>query len=234
MTWIVRVALERPLTFIVLALLIMIFGPMAAFNMPTDIFPAINIPGGRRGVQLWRPAARKCRAASSRHLSALMTTAVDNIEHIESQSLPGVGIVKIFFQPTADIRLATSQIAAVAPDDHAPACRPAPSRPSIINYSAATVPVLQVAYSSKVLSESEVLDLAQNFVRPHLVSVRGRWRCRCRLAARGAQICFDLDPQAMQAHGLSASDVQNASDQPEPDRARPATPRSAASSIPSS
>jgi CzcA family heavy metal efflux pump len=208
MMWIVRVALERPLTFIVLAVLITIFGPLAVLNMPTDIFPNINIPvvtvvftfGGLP------PAEMSGRITTP--FERTMSTSVDDIEHIESQSLAGVGMVKIFFQPTADIRLAASQIAAVAPAT----VRQMPAGtqpPSIIDYNAGNVAVLQVAYSSTVLSESQILDLAQNFVRPHLVSIPGA-STSLPFGGKNREIAFDLDPQAMQARGLSASDVQNA------------------------
>ena len=208
MTWIVRVALERPLTFIVLALLILIAGPVAAFNMPVDIFPAINIPVASAVFSFGGLQASEFSGRIITPFSRTLTTTVDNIEHIESQSLPGVGVVKIYFQPGADIRIALSQLAAIAPQSvrNMPA---GTQPPSILTYNASTVPVLQVAYSSKVLSESEILDLAQNFIRPHLVSVRGA-SVSAPFGGKGRQINFDLDSQAMQAHGLSATDVQNA------------------------
>ncbi len=208
MTSIVRVALERPLTFIVLALLIMILGPMAALDMPVDIFPAINIPVVGVVFNFGGLQASEISGRIITPFQRTMSTTVDNIEHIESQSLAGAGVVKIFFQPNADIRMAASQIAAVAPVT----VRQMPAGtqpPSIIMYSAATVPVLQVAYSSKVLSESEILDLAQNFIRPHLISVRGA-SVSLPYGGKGREIAFDLDSQAMQAHGLSATDVQSA------------------------
>ena len=208
MTWIVRVALERPLTFIVLALLVLIAGPVAALNMPVDIFPSINIPVVGVVFQFGGLQASEISGRMITPFTRIMSTTVDNIEHIESQSLPGEGIVKIFFQPGADIRLAQAQLSAVAPQSVR--SMPAGTQPpSILDYSASTVPVLQVAYSSKVLSESEILDLAQNFIRPHLVSVRGA-SIALPFGGKGRQINFDLDPQAMQAHGLSATDIQNA------------------------
>jgi CzcA family heavy metal efflux pump len=208
MTWIVRVALERPLTFIVLALLILIAGPLAAFNMPIDIFPSINIPVVGVVFQFSGLQASEISGRMITPFTRLMSTTVDNIEHIESQSLPGVGVVKVFFQPGADIRLAQSQISAIAPQSIR--SMPAGTQPpSILDYNASTVPVLQVAYSSSQLSESQILDLAQNFIRPHLVSVRGA-AISLPFGGKGREISFDLDPQAMQAHGLSATDVQAA------------------------
>ena len=172
MMWIVRVALERPLTFIVLAILITIAGPMAVMNMPTDIFPSINIPVISVVFQYSGLPPSEMLGRIVTPFERLMTTSVDDIEHVESQSLAGIGMVKIYFQPTADIRTAQAQIAGVAPATikNMPA---GTQPPTIVNYSASNVAVLQVAYSSKVLSEAEVLDQAQNFVRPHLVSVPG-------------------------------------------------------------
>src|SRR5580704_13236048 len=152
MTWIVRVARERPLTFIVFALLILILGPLAAISMPTDIFPSINIPVVAVAFQFGGLQASEVSGRIITPYSRLMSTTVDNIEHVESQSLPGAGIVKIFFQPSADIRLAMSQVAAVTPVTIRQ--MPAGTQPPfIINYNSSTVPVLQVAYSSKSLSE---------------------------------------------------------------------------------
>ena len=208
MMWIVRVALERPLTFIVLAILITISGPLAVLNMPTDIFPSINIPVisvifGYGGLP---PAEVLGRIITP--FERQMTTSVDDIEHVESQSLAGVGMVKIFFQPNADIRLAQAQLSAVGPQTirNMPA---GTQPPNIIDYSAANVAVLQVAYSSTVLSESEVLDLAQNFVRPRLVTVPGL-SLALPFGGKNRQISFDLNSNAMQARGLSAGDVQAA------------------------
>jgi CzcA family heavy metal efflux pump len=208
MTWIVRVALERPLTFIVLAMLILIAGPLAAFTMPTDIFPIINIPvvGVVFNFGGLQPSEISGRIVTP--FTRTMSSTVDNIEHTESQSLPGVGIIKIFFQPSVDIRLAASQIAASAPVT----VRQMPAGtqpPSVVDYSASTVPVLQAAYSSKVLSEGQILDFAQNFIRPHLVSVPGA-SAPLPYGGKNREIAFDLDSQAMQAHGLSATDVQAA------------------------
>jgi CzcA family heavy metal efflux pump len=208
MTWIVRVALERPLTFIVMALLILILGPLAAISMPVDIFPSINIPVIAVSFNYNGLQASEMSGRIVTPFQRIATTTVDNIEHIESTSYAGQGVVKIFFQPSVDVRMAMSQVAAVAPVTirNMPA---GTQPPLVIAYNAATVPVLQVAYSSKVLSEGDILDLAQNFIRPHLVSVRGA-AAPLPYGGKQRQIAFDLDAQAMQAHGLSAADVQNA------------------------
>ena len=167
MTWIVRVALERPYTFIVLALLILIFGPLAALRMPTDIFPNIGVPviGVAFNFSGMSPDDMSVRLITP--YERILTTTVNDIEHTESQSMYGIGIVKIFFQPNVDIRTATAQTTSVSQT----AIRQMPTGtqpPLILNYSASTVPVLQLAFSSNVLSEQEVLDLSQNFVRPQL------------------------------------------------------------------
>jgi multidrug efflux pump subunit AcrB len=208
MNWLVRVALERPLTFIVLAILTLVGGSLAAFSMPVDIFPAINIPVVGVAFQFGGLPASEISGRIITPFQRILTTTVDNIEHIESTSLPGTGTVKIYFQPSVDIRLAASQIAAIAPVTTR--SMPAGTQPPfIIDFNASTVPVLQVAYSSKILSESQILDLAQNFVRPHMVSVRGAV-VTLPFGGKQRQIAFDLDTQAMQARGLSAGDIQTA------------------------
>ena len=208
MTWIVKVALERPLTFIVLALLILIFGPIAAIRAPTDIFPAIDVPvvGIAFTYSGLSPEEMSDRIIAP--YERFLTTVVDNIQHTESQSMQGVGIEKVFFQPDVDIRLAMSQIVSVSQTSirNAP---PGTQPPLIINYDASTVPVLQIAYSSKVLSEQQLLDLAQNTIRPHLATVRGA-ASPAAYGGKQRQVVLDLDPQAMQAHGLSPQDVQAA------------------------
>ena len=139
----------------------------------------------------------------------ILTTTVNDIEHTESTSMYGMGIIKIYFQPTVDIRTAaTAQVSAISQ----PAIRQMPAGttpPLVINYNASTVPVLQLATSSRVLSEQQVLDLTQNFVRPQLTTVRGA-AITFPTGGRQRQIMVDLDPQAMQTYGLSATDVQNA------------------------
>jgi len=208
MTWIVKVALERPLTFIVMALMILIFGPMAALRMPVDIFPNIGVPviGVAFNYAGLSPSEMSNRIMAP--YERLLTTTVNDIEHTESNSLYGMGIIKIFFQPDVDIRAATAQVTAVSQS----AIRQMPAGtvpPLVLTYNASTVPVLQLASSSRVLSEQQVLDLTQNFLRPQLTTVRGA-AVPYPFGGRQRQIMVDLDPQAMQTYGLSATDVQNA------------------------
>jgi multidrug efflux pump subunit AcrB len=208
MLWIVRVALQRPYTFVVLALLILIIGPLAALNTPTDIFPNIRVPV--IGVA-WQYAGLSPDEMAGRIIAPYertLTTTVNDIEHTESTSLPGMGIVKIYFQPGVDIRTATAQVTAVS-QSILRQLPPGETPPLILNYSASTVPILQLATSSHSMSEQQVLDLTQNFMRPVLTSVPGA-AIPYSYGGRVRQVQIDLNPQALQAKGLSAQDVENA------------------------
>jgi CzcA family heavy metal efflux pump len=205
MIWLVRVALQRPYTFIVLALVILIVGVLSAVSTPTDIFPSIRIPV--IGVA-WSYTGLSPDQMSGRIITPyerILTTTVNNIEHIESQSLPGIGIVKIYFQPNVDIRTATAQVTSIS-QTILHQMPPGASPPLILNYDASTVPVLQLTTSSKTLPEQRILDLAQNFVRPTLSTVPGV-AIPYSYGGKVRQVQVDLDPQALQADGLSAQDV---------------------------
>ncbi len=207
MIWIVRVALQRPYTFIVLALLILIVGPLAAMNTPTDIFPNIRVPV--IGVA-WQYTGLSPDEMAGRIITPyerVLPTTVNDIEHIESQSIPGIGIVKIYFQPGVDIRTATAQVTSVS-QSVLKQLPPGATPPLILNYNASTVPILQLASSSKSQSEQQVLDLTQNFVRPVLSAVPGA-AIPYSYGGRVRQVQIDMDPQALQAKGLSAQDVEN-------------------------
>src|SRR5271163_611618 len=202
---IVRLALRRPYTFIVLAILIVIFGVMAAIDTPTDIFPDIRIPviaavWTYRGMSPDDMAGRVIY-----YYERQLSTAVNDIEHIESQSLPGVGIVKIFFQPGVDIRTATAQVTSLS-QTVLKQMPPGITPPLILNYNASTVPIYQLALSSLKLSEQKLFDEGQNFIRPALASVPGS-AIPSPYGGKVRQIQLDLDPQALQAKGLSAGDV---------------------------
>jgi multidrug efflux pump subunit AcrB len=204
----VRIALARPYTFVVLALTILIAGPLAALRTPTDIFPNIGIPVI---AVVWTytglpPDQMAGRVVQS--YEASLTTTVDNIEHIESQSLPGAGVVKIFFQPGVDIRTANAQVTAIS--QSVVKSMPAGMTPPIIlNYNASTVPILQMALSSRSLSEAQIRDITINVVRLGLMTVPGI-SIPSPYGGKQRQIELDLDPQALQAKGLSAQDVSNA------------------------
>ncbi|WP_266158124.1 efflux RND transporter permease subunit [Dyella silvatica] len=208
MLGLVRTALSRPYTFIVLALLILIVGPLAALRTPTDIFPNIGIPVIS---VVWSYNGLPPDQMSGRviyYYERQLTTSVNDIEHIESQSLPGVGVVKIFFQPGVDIRTATAQVTSIS-QTVVKQMPPGITPPLILNYNASTVPILQMALSSTDLSETKIRDIAQNFMRPTLVSVPGV-AIPTPYGGKQRQVTLDLNPQALAAKGLSAQDVGNA------------------------
>jgi len=208
MTWIVKVALERPYTFIVLALLILIVGPLAAIKTPSDIFPNIGVPVIGVAFQYTGLPPDEMSGRVITPYERALTTTVNDIEHSESTSLPGMGIVKIYFQPTVDIRTATAQVTSIS-QTILKQMPPGTTPPLILNYNASTVPIIQLAMSGDGLSEQQVLDLSQNFIRPVLSTVPGA-AIPFSYGGRVRQVQIDLDPQALQAHGLSAQDVENA------------------------
>jgi CzcA family heavy metal efflux pump len=205
---IVRVALRRPYTFIVLALLLLIIGPLAAIRTPTDIFPDIRIPVI---AVVWQYTGLPSDEMAGRIVTLFqrsLTTTVNDIEHIEANSYAGSGIVKIFFQPGVDIAIANAQITAISQT----VVRQMPlgtTPPLILNYNASTVPILQLALSGKGLSEQALADLALNAVRMRLITVPGA-AIPYPYGGKTRQIQIDLDPRAMQARGLTAQDVGNA------------------------
>ena len=208
MVGIVRLALSRPYTFVVMALLILIFGAISAIRTPTDIFPNIKIPGHRSGLELHRPAAGRNVRTHHLGLRAVLTTTVNDIEHIESQSIAGFGVVKIFFQPSVDINTANAQVTAISQTvlKQMPA---GITPPIILNFSASSVPILQLALSSKTLSEQRLGDLALNTIRPPLVTVQGA-ALPYPFGGKSRQMQIDLDQHALRSYGLAASDVVNA------------------------
>ena len=205
---IVRLALRRPYTFVVLAILILLLGPLAALRTPTDIFPEIKIPVI---AVVWTYRGLPPDDMSGRviyYYERQLSSSVNDIEHIESQSLPGIGIVKIFFQPNVDIRTATAQVTSLS-QTVLKQLPPGITPPQILNYNASTVPILQLALSSPKLTEQQLFDLGQNQIRPALASVAGT-SIPSPYGGRERQIQVDLDPVALQSKGLSAEDVANA------------------------
>src|SRR3984885_4368838 len=205
---IVRLALRRPYTFIVMAILIVIFGGLAAVETPTDIFPDIRIPviaavWTYRGLSPDDMAGRVIY-----YYERQLSTAVNDIDHIESQSLFGVGIVKIFFHPGVDIRTATAQVTSIS-QTVLKQMPPGITPPLILNYDASTVPILQLGLSSPALAEKDIFDLGQNFIRPALASVQGA-AVTSPYGGRVRQIQLDLDPQKLQANNIPAQDVGKA------------------------
>jgi multidrug efflux pump subunit AcrB len=206
--WIVRVALSRPYTFVVLALAILLAGPFAILRTPTDIFPNINIPVV--GV-IWSYSGMASEELSNRIVSLFersVTTTVNDIEHIESQTLRGISIVKIFFQPNVKIEMAVAQVTAISQS----ALRqmpPGTNPPFVLSYNASTVPVLQLALSGQKLSEQQLYDLGSNFLRTQLATVQGA-SIPLPYGGKQPQIQVDLDLAALQARGLAPLDVVNA------------------------
>ena len=208
MLGLVKTALLKPYTFIVLAIFICIIGPLAALRTPTDVFPDIGIPVV---AVVWQYNGLSPDAMAGRVIYTYersLSTTVNDIEHIESQSLPGMGIVKIFFQPGVDIRTANAQVTAVS-QTVLKQMPPGITPPLILNYSASTVPILQMAFSSPTLSEAKIRDLVQNNIRLPLSSLPGL-AMPTPMGGKQRQITLDLDPQALAAKGLSAQDVGNA------------------------
>jgi multidrug efflux pump subunit AcrB len=208
MTALVRIALRRPYTFVVLALLLLIIGPLAALRTPIDIFPEIRIPVI---AAIWQYTGLPPDQTAGRMLTQFertLTTTVNDIEHIEATSYTGLGIVKIFFQPTADIRTANAQVTAVS-QTLLRQMPPGTLPPLILNYNASTVPIIQLALSGKGLTEQQLGDIGINFLRTQLVVVPGA-AIPYPYGGKQRQMQIDIDPVAMQARGLSGQDVANA------------------------
>jgi len=205
---IVRIALQRPYTFIVMALLILIIGPLTALKMPVDIFPDIKVPviGVAFNFTGLSPDDMAKRIIGPYERS--LTTTVNDIEHIETTSMNGIGIVKIYFQPKVDIRTATAQVSSIS-QTVLKQMPPGVTPPLILNYNASTVPILQLAFMSRSQTEQQLLDTAQNFVRPQLATVAGA-SIPYSYGGKVRQVQIDLDPAALQSKGLSAQDVANA------------------------
>lgn len=206
--WIVDIALRRPYTFLVMALLILLSAPLALKRMSTDIFPEIDIPvisiiWNYNGLSA-QEMGQRITAINER----VLTTTVNDIEHIESQSLAGVAVIKVFFQPGANIQTALAQVTSVVQT----MLRQLPAGatpPLIIKYSASSVPVIQLGLSSPSLPEQRVFDTAVNSLRPRLVTIPGV-AIPFPYGGKNRVISVDLDPQALQSKGLSATDVVNA------------------------
>src|ERR1700761_2902875 len=206
--WIVKLALRRPYTFVVMSILIVVMGFVAIFRTPTDIFPNINIPVVSI---IWNYNGLVPKDMSDRIVFVTersLTTTVDNIQHVESQSLYGVAVVKVFFQPNANIERAIAQITAVEQTQ----LRQLPqgtTPPLILAYSASSVPVLQLALSGRDLSEQQLNDYGLNFIRTQLITVPGA-SVPYPYGGKQRQVQVDLNPSALQAKSLSALDVVNA------------------------
>jgi len=206
--WIVELALRRRYTFIVVALLIFIIGPLSVMRTPTDIFPNIDIPVLSIVWSFNGFSAEDMAHRVTSPVERALTTDVDNIEHIESQTLNGVAVIKVFFHPGADINRAIAEAAANSSSllrNLPPGILP----PLILSYNASTVPILQLALTSKTLPEQELYDYGNNFIRTQLATVQGA-AVPLPFGGKVRQIMVDIDSRALQARGLSPLDVVNA------------------------
>jgi multidrug efflux pump subunit AcrB len=208
MMWLVRMALKRPYTFVVMSMLIVILGVVTILRMPTDIFPDIDIPVIS---VVWNYSGLSPEEMEKRIVSNYergLTTTVNDIEHIESQSLTGVSVIKIFFQPGAKIEAATAQVTAIS-QTSVRQMPPGTTPPLIIRYSASSVPILQVALESDSLSEQQLFDYGTNFIRADFATIQGvqmPWP----YGGKQRQIMIDIDPRRLFAWGLSPRDVNAA------------------------
>lgn len=206
--WIVRIALDKPYTFIVMALLILLSAPLAIMRTPVDVLPEIDIPvisviWNYRGL-----SAEEMGNRIAQNHERSLTTTVNDIEHIESRSLNGISIIKIFFQPNVNIQTAIAQVVAVSqsvlrqmPQGVAP--------PLIIKYTASSIPVIQIGMSSKTLSEKDLFDAALNIMRPQLITIPGI-AVPFPFGGKVRAVSVDIDPEALRAKGMTSSDVINA------------------------
>jgi CzcA family heavy metal efflux pump len=205
--WIVRLALRRPYTFVVLSLLLFVVGPVAMMRTPVDIFPNIDIPVVS---VVWNYAGMSPEQLADRIVLPFersLTTTVNDIEHFESQTLNGVSVTKIFFRPTVNISQAVAQVTAISQT----ALRQYPqgtTPPLVIQYSASSVPVIQLGLSGNGLTEQQLNDFAQNFVRTQLATVQGA-ALAFPYGGKQRQVQVDIDTQKLQAYGVSAQDVVN-------------------------
>ncbi len=206
--WIVRLALNRPYTFVVVALMILLVSPVVILRTPTDIFPDISIPVVS---VVWQYAGMSAQEMAGRVVTPSergLTTTVNDIEHIESQSLNGMGVIKVFFHPNVKIDMAIAQITAIC-QASVRSLPPGITPPLIITYNASSVPILQLSLSSKTLSEAQVNDLGVNFLRVGLATVQGASMPNP-YGGKTRQIMVDIDISALNGKGLSPSDVVNA------------------------
>jgi multidrug efflux pump subunit AcrB len=206
--WIVRVALNRPYTFIVLALLILILSPVVILRTPTDIFPSINIPVVAVAWTYTGLNPEEMEGRVTTVYERVLTTLVDNIEHIESTTVNGTAIVKIYLQPNASIDRANAEITA-ASQTILKQLPPGSLPPLILNYNASTVPILQLGLSGHGLTEPQLNDIALNFLRTQLVTVPGA-AVPFPYGGKTRQVMVNINPNRLQAKGLSPSDVLTA------------------------
>src|SRR6516162_485670 len=206
--WIVRLALRRTYTFVVAALLIAVLGAVSIYRMSTDIFPSIDIPVVS---VVWQYAGMPADEIETRIIylnERVLTASVNDIAHIESQSLDGVGVIRIYFQPGAKLAEAEAQVTATS-QTLLKTMPPGITPPYIVRYSATSVPVLQIAVSSDSLTEQQLFDYTANFIIQQLGTVQGA-RVPQPWGGKQRQVMVDLDLDAMYARGLSPNDISTA------------------------
>jgi multidrug efflux pump subunit AcrB len=206
--WIVKIALSRPYTFIVLAILIMIAAPVVIMGTPTDIFPNINIPVVSIAWSYTGLNPEELEGRITTPYEKVLTTLVDNIQHIESTTVAGQAVVKVYLQPGASLDTANAQISA-ASEFQLRSLPPGTLPPQIINFSASTVPIIQIGLSGKGLSEQQLNDYGLNFVRTQLVTIPGAVVPSV-YGGKQRTIMVNMDPRAMQAKNLAPGDVLSA------------------------
>src|SRR3954452_11732861 len=206
--WIVRLALRRPYTFVVMAMLITLLGVVAILRMPTDIFPEVDIPVISTVWQYPGMSPAEMESRMVRQFEGFLTTTVNDIEHIESQSLNGVAVIRVYFQPGAKIAEAEAQVTA-AGQTALRLMPPGSQAPLILRYSASTVPILQLSMGSNSLSEQQLFDISAQSFRTELATVQGAmipWP----YGGKQRYIVVDLEPDKLYGYGLSAGDVSTA------------------------
>jgi multidrug efflux pump subunit AcrB len=208
MVGIVKLALQRPYTFIVMALLILIFGIGAIIRTPIDVFPNINIPVVAVVFSYTGLSPDDMAGRIVTYYERALTTSVNDIEHIESQSIPNYGIIKIYFQPSVSIDAALAQVAAMS-QTVLKQMPPGITPPTVLSFNATSVPIVQLALSSKNLPETTLYDQATSFIRPQLASVAGA-AIPLPYGGKVRQVQADLNQQALQQYGISANDVVGA------------------------
>src|SRR5437588_7308179 len=206
--WIVRLALRRTYTFVVVALLIAVLGAVSIYRMSTDIFPTIDIPVVSVVWQCTGMPAEEVESPIVYINERILTASVNDIEHIESQSLDGVGVIRIYFQPGAKIAEAEAQVTATC-QTLLKLMPPGITPPYIVRYSATSVPIVQIAVSSDALTEQQILDYCANFVIQQLGTVQGA-RVPQPWGGKQRQVMIYLDPEGMYARGVSPNDVATA------------------------
>ncbi|MBS1874489.1 MAG: efflux RND transporter permease subunit [Acidobacteria bacterium] len=203
--WIVRLALSRPYTFVVISLLIAILGGAAIVTMPVDIFPYIDIPVVS---VVWQYSGLSPEEMEKRIVTIFeraVTTTVNDIEHIESQSINGVSVVRLYFQPNVKVEMAVAQVTALSQSILRP-LPPGVFPPSVLKYDASSVPILQLGLESNTLAEQEISDLGNNYIRTQLATIQGA-AVASPLGGKFRLVMVDLNPEAMFARGLTASDI---------------------------